>query len=36
MTLWLDVCRPESRMRLMFRFLLSQTVALGLWHAISR
>lgn len=36
MTLWLDVCRPESRTRLMLRFLLSQAVALGLWHAISR
>jgi hypothetical protein len=36
MTLWLDVCRPASRTRLMLTFLLSQAVALGLWHAISR
>jgi hypothetical protein len=36
LTLLLDVCRPESRTRLMLSFLLSQTVALGLWHGISR
>jgi hypothetical protein len=35
LTLWLDVCRPESRTRLMLGFLLSQALALSLWHVIS-